>query len=202
MIARRGLLSCAGALALAGAALPLAGCWREVSDATEDDDRRGIERLPAGATLSLGGVRPGDTRADLAGRLEEVPTDLPRPTAARYRADGDFVHVTFDAPGPQGRAREIFGPALRADGRTVLAPGHSTKAVQAALGAGERKEHRRPSGSGVISFGTDYAGEEWLFRRADGDWTFHFDKDRRLGGIVVRARSAGGAPAPTSKPAG
>ena len=150
MNARRGLLSCAGALMLAGAALPLAGCWREVSDATEDDDRRGIERLPAGATLSLGGVRPGDTRADLAGRLEEVPTDLPLPTAARYRADGDFVHVTFDAPGPQGRAREIFGTALR----------------------------------------------------ADGDWTFHFDKDRRLGGIVVRARSAGGAPAPASKPAG
>lgn len=206
MSGRRLALAAAAAAPLALASAMLAGCVREVADPVETDEGGGVERVPSTAVLTLGGARPGDRRADLARRLTEVPAELPMPAVARYRgvpgaaggagmagasgASGTLVSVTFDAPDAEGRARVLFGESLEADGRPVLALGRSPKAVQSALGPGVRTVRRGPRGSGVISIGSVYAGEEWVFRRHDGEWRFFFDKERRLTGIEARALPA------------
>lgn len=161
----------------------------------------GLRRLPATATLTLGEVQIGQTREELAARVGEMIAEVKLPAAARYqRGDGTLVHAAFDAPGPQGRAREIHADAAHVEGHRVLWAGLSPEAVQAVvlapLGKGERRAPPSPGGGGAAS--TAPAGEAWEFTRGGVAWTFFFDKGRALTGIMVRAAPA---PAPASSPA-
>jgi hypothetical protein len=179
------------ALALVVAGAPLAACYRETSDPEEEHELRRMVPLPAEAVLTIAGVRVGELRSDIEARMESVPTDVPvaaRPgrfrSAAHHRAD---VHVVF---GTDGRARELYGSQAHVDTRAVVWEQQSPKAVQVVVGPGRQKSLYRPRGSGVISTGQEFAGEELAVDRHGVTWTFIFNKDRRLTGIVARPVAA------------
>jgi hypothetical protein len=173
-------------VAALGIGAALAGCYREFAD--EDTARAHLPALPAGATLTIAGARLGETRRAFETRLTLVPPSTVATGSARFR-DGNNaeVLVVFDA---EDRARELYGSAAHVEGRQVVWQGLSAEDVQSVLGPGKRKSSYRPRGSGVISIGMEFAGEELAVQRDGVAWTFIFDKNRALTGIVARPASA------------
>lgn len=129
--------------------LALAGCYREVTD----ESARALPRYTGDAPWTLDGLRAGAT-------FEEVRAKLGEPRAVReYNGarSGEWNYgqtlVTF---GPDGRAFEIFGSAIKAGDRTLVSVGAPETELEQVLGAGETAKARRPTGSGVISFGSEH----------------------------------------------
>ena len=139
-------------LGLAGL-LALTACYREANDLTLSS---AYPRYTGTAPWEIDGVRPGQTLAEIK-RLRGEPVQQldagPRPTF-RWPAPRDTT-VTFDSA---GRAIDLFGSTLTAEGRTLVDTGLEPAAIEQVLGKGRVDQHAQPTGSGVISFGRRITG--------------------------------------------
>lgn len=130
-----------------------ASCYREASDATLSSDN---VRYRGTAPWAVDDIRPGQTLEEIK-RIRGEPRDqigtTARPTF-RWPPPRD-TSVTFDST---GRAVDVFGSTVTAEGRTLVTRGMDAAAIQQVLGKGRVSRHSRPTGSGVISIGQTTTG--------------------------------------------
>jgi hypothetical protein len=130
-------------------------CYREANDTTHSSV---YPRYTGTAPWSIDGVRPGQTLDEIK-RLRGDPAQALAPATSRsptFRWPAPrATFVTFDAA---GRAIDITGTTLVAEGRTLLDTAAESAAVEPVLGRGRVATHSQPSGSGVISLGSKVTG--------------------------------------------
>lgn len=133
------------------AAAGLAGCYREVSDATAGP---GQLRERVAGPWTIDGVRPGQDFADVQRRLGD-PQEI-RGTGgvrtARWERRPTVVTV-----GSDGRVTEVLGETVQARGRVLVRGGATEAEVTAVLGPGTVRKTHQP-GSGVIGVGRVHTG--------------------------------------------
>lgn len=154
------------ALLLAGA-----GCYREATDPPAYGKYDGT------APLTVEGLRPGATRAEVLGVLGEPERKHPGPPEEVWNWNSPAeTHVTFDGA---GRARAITGATLKSGKNSLIWGIASPEEVKQFFGRPVREENSyRPRGSGVVSIGRVLVSQTLVFR-ADGlDLRFYFHEGR------------------------
>lgn len=159
------------ASALLACSLGLTGCYREFSDLTA------LEPFAWNAAVDVGGVRPGLSREELRAALGPPRAEVSVQGRALLRWTAGDLEVVLD---PEGRAQEVVGTSLSAAGRALVWSGMDDTEVVRVLGRGRLEEHRRPSGSGVITLRREVVGRTRTYRQED----FRIDVESVPGGVV------------------
>jgi hypothetical protein len=106
-------------------------------------------------------VRPGQSLDEIKRRRGEPKEQIgpAMPPTFRWPGPRDTT-VTFD---PSGRAIDVFGSTVTAEGRPLVSRGMDAETIQQVLGRGKVSKHSRPTGSGVISFGRTSTGSTIIY---------------------------------------
>lgn len=145
--------------AACAALLALPACYREVSDASFPIQTRYTGTAP----WTIDGIRPGQT-FDEVKRLLGEPLSSHESYGRRFARWGPRdLSISFD---PTGRADDVMGSSVKADGQTIVPVGISEEAVQQILGPGKVQKSYRPKGSGVISLGREHIGTTLIYDNA------------------------------------
>lgn len=134
----------------------LAGCYREVTDASAAAAR---VRPSATARWTIDGVRPGQDFDDVK-RLLGEPREIrgnSGPRTALWERNG--TAVTF---GTDGRVTEVMGSTVQAAGQILFGAGVTEAEVVQILGPGKVQKSYRPKG-GVISLTREHTGTALIY---------------------------------------
>ncbi|MES2694728.1 MAG: hypothetical protein V4773_14740 [Verrucomicrobiota bacterium] len=153
------MLRSAALLALAIAALALAGCYREASDATAS---RTLPRYSGNEPWSIDGVRLGQSYAEVHALLGEPVQSRDSMGKRTVRWDRRDTYVTFDAA---DRAVEVMGSSVQAGGKIIVSSGASEAEVVQILGPGKVQKSTSPKGGGIISIGSEHTGTTVIYER-------------------------------------
>ena len=151
----------------------LGGCYKVATDST------GYAPYKGGAPLTIRGVWPGQSGAELVSHLGKPerrdPAGHGAETLQWERASG--MAVTLDTS--TGRVTEVLGDLLTGGGDPVIEAGMPEAAVRQVLGKPARdQDYYRPSGSGIISLGRTLAGRSLWYRRDGRLIEISVQKDR------------------------
>ena len=162
--------------------LALTACYREANDLTLSSV---YPRYTGTAPWEIDGVRPGQSLAEIKRVRGEPARQLdtgPRPTF-RWPSPRDTT-VTFDSA---GRAIDLFGSTLTAEGRTLVDTGLEPAAIEHVLGKGRLEQHSQPTGSGVISLGRRITGSTVAYQN-HGSLFEVFTDTNRITAVRAQAR--------------
>ncbi|HAV60820.1 MAG TPA: hypothetical protein DCY13_00450 [Verrucomicrobiales bacterium] len=151
-------------------AFAFTGCHQEVSDAPQHPTYDGA------APLTVNGVRPGMTIAEVVGVLGEPVRTTGRTNQPVLNwTQPAQIAVTFDGA---GRAEDIFGTSLKVPDRVLVWRGASEAEVVQILGKPDRRaKSTRPTGSGVISIGSEVVGVTLTYRFGDARFEIYLNED-------------------------
>jgi hypothetical protein len=161
----------------------LAACAREA----HDDSGPPLPTYRGPAVPAVGGVQVGETLSAAEARLgPSSPTGPGSTSSMVWQVHGQVI-VEIDASRTITR---VYGKQLKAGSDTLVYVGQPFGQVQKVLGEPTVKSRHMPAGSGVISTGMKFAGQEASYERDGVRYVFVFDKDKILTGMWATRASA------------